>query len=131
MNLDSLDSRQRFPRVALGWNGRMRWATAASFARVAAHLPEAMQGLRAPLLVMHDPLDQVCDFAGSRELINASPSADKTLLKVPEGLHTLLLNEGPFIVDTAARWLLQRTGSHGRLPCLMGRRDLDLGITIC
>lgn len=78
---------------ALGWHKPMKWATAGAFSKLYSALEENMQSMAFPFLVLHDPGDQICKIDGAHRLMELSPSADKQLIEVPNGLHDLIVNE--------------------------------------
>ena len=66
---------------ALGWNQGMRWGTALMFIDFAAALQKIMPEVAYPFLIIHDPLDQVCNIEGGRNLMEQSQtSSDKKKL---------------------------------------------------
>lgn len=69
---------------ALGWNQGMRWGTALMFIDFAAALQKIMPEVAYPFLIIHDPLDQVCNIEGGKNLMEQSQTAPdkKKLIEV-------------------------------------------------
>jgi alpha-beta hydrolase superfamily lysophospholipase len=55
--------------------------------RAFADLQNKMQGTRAPLIIFHGSHDRVVKLEGSFNLVQASPSSDKTFHILPGGYH--------------------------------------------
>jgi acylglycerol lipase len=93
-------------------------------ARTAAGLIDAMREIwertdevRFPILALHGTRDSLTAPFGSRELIRAAPSSDKTL-KIYEGLFHDLLHEpkGAQVADDILAWLDAHTGGDALVP---------------
>lgn len=106
-------------------------------ARTAAGLIEGMREiweradeLAVPLLALHGTRDSLTAPSGSRELVRAAGSADKTL-KIYEGFYHDLLHEpkGGVVADDILAWLDARTGHHNTVaaPIFAGRLRGDPG----
>lgn len=89
----------------LGWHKAMKWGTAAAFSMLYSKLDETMEEMDFPILVFHDPEDSICGYAGSTKLMELSPSEDKTLIDVPNGLHDLRSNEPELVVSKMVEFL--------------------------
>ncbi len=96
-------------------------------ARTAAGLFDAMREiwertgeLTLPILALHGTRDALTAPSGSRELVRASASNDKTL-KIYEGLFHDLLHEpkGAQVADDILAWLDAHTGGDALVPTPM------------
>lgn len=101
-------------------------------ARTAAGLINGMEliwahtdGLTLPILALHGTRDALTAPAGSRALIHAAPSTDKTL-KIYEGLFHDLMHEpkGQQVADDILAWLDAHTGGDPIKPTLEYRGRL-------
>ena len=82
------EARARLGRDSLYFR-RVTWVTAATASSIAHANWERYREVRVPMLAVHGDADAT-DPAGSRPLIKALASTDKTLRLVPGGLHVLL-----------------------------------------
>lgn len=100
-------------------------------ARTAAGLIDGMREiwqrtneLALPILALHGTRDALTAPSGSRELVRAAPSTDKTL-KIYEGLYHDLLHEpqGAKVADDILAWLDAHTGGDALVatPIFPGR----------
>lgn len=100
-------------------------------ARTAAGLLDGMREIwsrtveiRFPLLVLHGTRDALTAPSGSRELVRAAPSTDKTL-RIYDGLHHDLLREpkGAQVAEDIVAWLDAHTGGEAVVatPMFAGR----------
>lgn len=103
-----LDDQHRFPGVGLGWKQKMRWGTASAFATLYSNIEKDMQEVACPLLVLHDPDDQITSATGSRRLIELAVSKDKTLMDAPNALHDIIANRKDWARGIMHQWLLAR-----------------------
>lgn len=106
--VSDLDDCARFPGVGLKYRGVMRWGQGSQFCRTFSAIDQELRAADYPLIVLHDPEDGVVSIKGSRRLLELSPSADKTLVEVPNGLHNLLHNERALAWRELSAWLTAR-----------------------
>lgn len=92
----------------LGWKKAMKWGTAAAFSMLYSKLDETIEEMDFPILVLHDPEDSICGYAGSRKLMELSPSDDKQLIDVPNGLHDISSNEPDLVIAKAVEFFRGR-----------------------
>eukprot|EP00598_Pedospumella_elongata_P011041 CAMPEP_0185008248 /NCGR_PEP_ID=MMETSP1098-20130426/89160_1 /TAXON_ID=89044 /ORGANISM="Spumella elongata, Strain CCAP 955/1" /LENGTH=272 /DNA_ID=CAMNT_0027536711 /DNA_START=177 /DNA_END=995 /DNA_ORIENTATION=+ len=92
---------------ALGWNQGMRWGTALMFIDFAAALQKIMPEVAYPFLIIHDPLDQVCNIEGGRNLMEQSQTSPdkKKLIEAHGFLHGVLVNETEACCNYALKWM--------------------------
>jgi len=102
---EELDNWHRFPGLGLCWKDRMRWATASAFATCFQGIENEMAAVECPILVLHDPGDQITSFSGSEKLMELSPSQDKTLIKAKGALHDVCGNELEWSLKQILPWL--------------------------
>lgn len=100
-----LDDWHRFPGVGLAWKQRMRWATAGAFSSLFLQIDSSMKQVACPLLVMHDPDDQICLIKGSQHLMEVAASSDKTLIEADGAMHGILANEFEWSLAQILKWL--------------------------
>ncbi len=81
---------------------------------------EHIDRLTLPVLALHGTHDSLTAPAGSRALVNAARSTDKTL-RIYQGLHHNLLHEpgGKQVEDDIVAWLDARTGGPAVPPAPM------------
>ena len=84
-----------------------RFGTGFSILRLTEFVQRRITEIKFPFLIFHDPLDQVCRFAGSKELFEKSstPSNKKQLIQVPGGLHGLIPNKTGWVLNQSIQWL--------------------------
>jgi len=102
------DDYHAFPGIGLHWRREMRWATAGSFAAIFSKINDDMKEVDCPLLVLHDPQDQITKVDGSRRLIQVAASKDKELVERPGALHDMISNEFDWFMGKVLPWLVQR-----------------------
>eukprot|EP00931_Biecheleriopsis_adriatica_P119321 TRINITY_DN94558_c0_g1_i1.p1 TRINITY_DN94558_c0_g1~~TRINITY_DN94558_c0_g1_i1.p1 ORF type:complete len:371 (-),score=88.59 TRINITY_DN94558_c0_g1_i1:14-1126(-) len=107
--MEMRDCAHRFPDKGLGWGQAMRWGTAGAFSSLFARIEEDMEEVDFPFLIIHDPEDGTCLYAGSEMLLQRSQSEDKTLLPMDAGgLHCLpLVNQERYVAFMTC-WMRQR-----------------------
>jgi len=75
-------------------------------------LGEKFPLLTSPYLLLHGAEDKICNPEGSKRLHEASPSTDKTLTLVENGLHNLFSELDPIkseAIATTMDWIRKRT----------------------
>jgi len=102
------DDYHAFPGIGLQWRREMRWATAGAFAAIFSTIDDDMTSVDCPLLVLHDPLDQITKVDGSRRLVQVAASQDKELIERPGALHDIVSNEFDWFMGKVLPWLVQR-----------------------
>jgi len=80
---------------------------AAAVASLYLTIDDDMRGVSCPLLVLHDPRDQISKVDGSKHLMQISPATDKELVECPGALHDIILNEFDLFMGKALPWLVQ------------------------
>mmetsp|Transcript_68041 Transcript_68041/g.199814 ORF Transcript_68041/g.199814 Transcript_68041/m.199814 type:complete len:363 (+) Transcript_68041:50-1138(+) len=103
-----LDDIKRFPGVALGWQDKMRWATASAFATIYSGIEGDMAEVDFPMIVLHDPDDAICKCSGSERLVELATSSDKEFIKKPGALHDIFANEFEWALGQVLPWMLAR-----------------------
>jgi alpha-beta hydrolase superfamily lysophospholipase len=87
-------------------------------------------GLPYPILLVHGKDDPVTSAAATRELYDASQSADKSLVVVPEALHETHNDLGrEAVLDQIVAWLAARVpgGTTGAAPAGPGATGAPRG----
>lgn len=107
------ESAEAIVRDPLMYLGRVKWVTLGSGAAV-SHANWAHYGrLTVPLLAVHGTDDRSTDPTGSRDLVEAASSADKTLHLVDGGLHALLDDaDRETTVQAILDWMTKRLRSR-------------------
>jgi len=87
----------------------MRWSSAAAFFDLSDRLKAATDsgfGVGFPMLLCHDPADQVTPFAGSQLLFDRARTdpAQKVLVRLDGGLHDLIGNESEAVAKHISNW---------------------------
>jgi acylglycerol lipase len=87
-------------------NGRIEVRLAGEIVRGAESLPDWIEELQMPLLVMHGGADELTAPSGSRMVYQGASSQDKTL-EIYEGLYHEILNEPEQdeVIADIVRWL--------------------------
>jgi len=107
--MDTRDCAEKLPGVGLGWKGAMLWGTAGAYSNLYRGIDDDMSQVQYPFLLMHDPEDKVCYFAGSEKLLELSPSQDKELLPLAAGgLHAGAIVAQEIFVSTMSAWMRKR-----------------------
>mmetsp|Transcript_43196 Transcript_43196/g.97631 ORF Transcript_43196/g.97631 Transcript_43196/m.97631 type:complete len:87 (-) Transcript_43196:333-593(-) len=82
----------------------MRWESASALLQlgdqVAASAPPEF-----PLLVIHDPKDQITSAERSREFFDSGTSPKNKYVELRGGLHDLFANEGKTIAGMIIKWV--------------------------
>ena len=76
-----------------------------------ATLEAQLDRVHTPFLALHGTADTVVDVSSSRRLLAASPSTDKTLIELPDALHSLLCEFPPVrnaVLGHITAWLEPR-----------------------
>lgn len=75
-----------------------------------------MHEVKFPLLVLHDPKDQIVPYAGSERLNEVAPSPDKTFVEMHNKLHDMICNcpseLARFIIPWAKERFHKRKSKH-------------------
>jgi len=89
-------------------SSQVRWATASAFAAMALTINDDMKDVECPLLVLHDPSDEIAKVDGSRRLIQVAASKDKELVECPGAMHDVISNEFDIFMGKVLPWIVQR-----------------------
>lgn len=107
--MDMRDCATRFPGHGLSWHQPMRWGTAGAFSTLYLQTDDHMSQVQFPFLLLHDPDDKVCFYAGSEKLMQLSPSKDKTLQPVSAGgKHSLPMVVQDLFITSMISWIKKR-----------------------
>lgn len=74
---------------------------------------DKIQRFDKPTLIIHAELDQIIPFSDGQALYDASPSSDKTLLKIPNANHNDIFMRGFSEYMAAVRTLAQKSRKAG------------------
>jgi len=88
-----------------GWGRPMKWATSHAVVTALMEMPELLKQIKVPFLVCHDENDQICRVEGSYMLMEASPSKDKEMIKIPGGRHEMISNNPTYVEEVTVTWL--------------------------
>merc|ERR1711879_894085 len=99
------DDRVRFPTIALGYDGPMRWGTASAFSTIYQTIEEDMKNVDFPFVIFHAPDDKVCSIEGSERLLALCATSDKTCLQFVGGRHAIQCARQDDFVKQGVRWL--------------------------
>jgi len=102
------DDYHTFPGIGLHWRKEMRWGTGAAFADIFLTIDDDMRDVDCPLLVFHDPDDEITGVDGSRRLVQRAASQDKDLVECPGALHDIISNEFDVFMGKVLPWFVQR-----------------------
>lgn len=78
---------------ALGWGRGTRWGSANNLIKISKKVQGTLSSFRFPFIVLHDPEDQVTQYAGSKKLVEQAQSQVKKLVDIVGGRHDLLCNQ--------------------------------------
>jgi len=84
------------------------WAAESAFAAMALKIDDDMKDVDCPLLVLHDPNDEVAKVDGSRRLVQIAASQDKELVECPGATHNVISNKLHLFMGKVLPWLVQR-----------------------
>jgi acylglycerol lipase len=95
----------------LVFHGKLPARTVAELAGAVERFPDAVPGIRLPLLLMHGTADKLAPPAGSSMVHERAGSSDKTL-RLYDGLYHEILNEPEkeTVISDLLDWLNARTG---------------------
>ena len=81
----------------------MRWASALSLLELGDQVARSAAP-KFPLLIIHDPEDEITSGLGSREFYDRCTSRHKKYVAIKGGLHDLFANEGPLVAKHIIEW---------------------------
>merc|ERR1712224_286722 len=100
------DCAYKLPEIGLGWHAPMRWGTAGAFSSLYTSIEDDMAKVSYPFLVIHDPGDKTCFYAGSEKLMEYSSSSDKTLCPLDVGgYHGIAMVKQDLYVSMLVSWI--------------------------
>lgn len=109
----------------LNCHGKVPARTLAEIVRLVEQMPRLLPKIRLPLLIMHGTDDKLAGTAGSRRVLDAVSSKDKTLL-LYKGLYHEIFNEIPAdrakVFEDMNTWLETRLGKPTSRPARPARK---------
>jgi len=99
---------QAVSNLPAGQSSHVLWAAESAFAAMALKIDDDMKDVDCPLLVLHDPNDEVAKVDGSRRLVQIAASQDKELVECPGATHNVISNKLHLFMGKVLPWLVQR-----------------------
>jgi len=92
----------------LSYGGNIKFKTLATILNMSLQIQSIIKTTHYPWLIFHDPHDIIVMYGGSKLFYDKSPSMDKNVIDVHNGLHDLMVNEYNSIMDTTLQWIHER-----------------------
>jgi alpha-beta hydrolase superfamily lysophospholipase len=106
---------RQYERDPLVYHGSLRVSFGAQTIKAVEEVHGWAKDLTLPLLIVHGEKDILCNPEGSRWLMGAVGSEDKTLTLYPGLFHEIFMEaQGPSIAAEVAAWMKGRTGGGAK-----------------